>query len=158
MQLLAAEVKIAVLEAHILALIGLFVRHVDGRNARGGLHHQLVRFNLDLACRKLGIDGIGRTELHLARHGDHGFEMCLLDKTEETAARVHHDLREAVVVAEINEKDAAVIAEAEHPPRKTDRLARVRGAEFVARMGTVRMHSFIFLLEKLEYYTTFTSA
>ena len=61
---------------------------------------------------------------------------------------MHHDLREAVVVAEVNEKYAAVVAEAEHPPRKADRLARVRGAEFIARMGTVWMHCFLFLLEK----------
>jgi hypothetical protein len=54
---------------------------------------------------------------------------------------VHDNLREAIVVAEVNEEDAAVVAEAEHPAGKLDGLARVAGAELVAGMGTIRMHA-----------------
>ena len=136
MELLAAEVQEAVLEAHVLALVGLLVRDVEGRHLRGGLHHELVRLDLDLAGRELGVDRVGRPQLHLAGHG-------LLDGAEEAAARVDDDLREAVVVAEVDEEDAAVVAEAEHPAGEPDGLARVGGAELVAGMGTIRMHSVI---------------
>jgi len=61
------------------------------------------------------------------------------------------NLREAVVVAEVHEEDAAVVAEAEHPAGKSDGLARVRGAELVACMCTIGMHQFS--PEKLPYYT-----
>ena len=157
-QLFAAQVEVAVLEAHVLAFVGLLVRHVEGRHLGGRLHHQFVRLDLDLARRQIGVDGVGRAELHLARHGDHAFEVRLLHETEEAAARMDHDLREAVVVAEVHEKDAAVVAETEHPPREADRLARVRSAEFIARMGTVWMHDVIFPLEKRTWIIPYLPA
>ena len=87
-----------------------------------------------------GIDCVGRAELHFARHRDDGLEVGLLDEAEEAARRVDDDLGEAIVVAEVHEKDSAVVAKAEHPAGKSNGLARVRGAELIARMRTIRMH------------------
>ena len=50
------------------------------------------------------------------------------------------DLREPVVVAEVHEEDAAMVAKAEHPAREPDGLSRVGGPEFVASMGAIGMH------------------
>ena len=150
-ELLAAKVEEAVLESDVLRLVGLFVGDVEGRHLRGRLHHELVRLDLDLACWQLGIDRVGSPQFHLARHGDDGLEVRLFDEAEEAAGRVNDDLREAVVVAEVHEEDAAVVAEAEHPAGKSDGLARVGGAELVACVCTIGMHQFS--PEKLPYYT-----
>ena len=139
-ELLAAEIEEAVLETHVLRLVGLLVGDVDGRDLRSGLHHELVRLDFDLAGRQIGIDRIGRAELHLAGHRDDALKMRLLDETEEAARRMDDDLGESVMVAEVDEKDAAVVTQAEHPAGKSDGLARVTRAEFVTGMGTIRMH------------------
>ena len=107
MELLAAEVEEAVLEAHVLRLVGLLVGDVEGRHLRGRLHHELVRLDLDLARRQVGVDRVGSAELHLARHRDDALEVRLLDEAEEAARGMDDDLREAVVVAEVHEEDAA---------------------------------------------------
>ena len=107
------------------------------------VHDEFVRLDLDLAGRQIGVDRVGRAELHFARHRDDRLEVGLFDKTEEAAGGVDDDLGEAVVVAEVDEKDAAVVTEAEHPAGKPDGLARVRGAELIARVRTIRMHSVI---------------
>jgi hypothetical protein len=65
---------------------------------------------------------------------------------------MNHNLREAVVVAKIHEKDAAMVAKTVHPSGKTDGLARVGCAEFIACMGTVRMHNYSIPIEKLRCY------
>ncbi len=148
MELLAAEVEEAVLEAHVLRLVGLLVGDVEGRHLRGGLHDELVRLDLDLARRQVGVDRVGRAELHLARHRDDALEVRLLDEGEEAARGVDDDLRQAVVVAEIHEEDAAMVAKAEHPAGKSDGLARVAGAELVAGMGAIRMHSILLKLSE----------
>ena len=139
-ELFAAQVEEAVLEAHVLALFGLLVRDVERRDGGGALHHEFVRLDLDLARREVGVDRFGVAQLHLARHGDDAFKVGLLDEGEEAAARMDDDLREAVVVAEVHEEDAAVVAEAEHPAGKANRLARVFPAELVARMRAVGVH------------------
>jgi hypothetical protein len=69
----------------------------------------------------------------------------LLHETEEFAARVDYDLRKPVMVAKVNEKNATVVSEAEHPSGKFYCLACVGCAQFVARMGAVRVHN-LFLL------------
>ena len=139
-QLFAAEVEEAVLEAHLLALLGLVVRDVERRDAGGALHHELVRLDLDLAGGQVGVDGLGVAQLDLARHGDDAFEVRLLHEAEEAAARVHDDLGDAVVVAQVHEEDAAVVAQAEHPAGEPDGLAGVFLAELVAGMRSVGMH------------------
>ncbi len=140
MQLLAAQVEVAVLEAHVLALVGLLVRNVEGRHFRGAFHDEFVGLDLDLARGQIGIDGLGRAEFHFARYGDDAFQMRLLDETEERTRRMDDDLRQAVMVAQVDEEDAAMVAQAVHPARKADGLAGVGGAQLVARMRTIGMH------------------
>lgn len=78
--------------------------------------------------------------------------MRLLHLREETAARMDDNLRKTVMVAKVHEKDAAMVAETEHPSGKTDNLTRVRGAEFIACMGTIRMHNFNLPSKKIRWY------
>ena len=120
------------------------VGNVEGRHLRGRFHHELVRLDFDFASGKLGVDRVGCPQFHLAGHGYDGLEVRLFDEAEEAARGMDDDLREAVVVAEVHEEDSAVVAEAEHPARKPDSLARVRGAELIASVCTIRMHLFMF--------------
>ena len=53
---------------------------------------------------------------------------------------VGHDLRDAVVVAQIDEEQAAVVADAMAPAREPDGFADMRGAERAAGVGTIAMH------------------
>ncbi len=139
-ELLAAQIEEAVLEAHFLRLVRLFVRNVERRHGRGRFHHELVRLDFNFARGEVGIHGVRRPELHFARHGDDRFKMRLFDETEKAPRRMHDDLREAVMVAQIDEQDSAMIAKTEHPAGKFDGLPRVSGAELVASMGAIRMH------------------
>ena len=115
MQLLAAQVEEAVLEPHVFAFVSLFVRNVYGRHLRGGLHRKLVGLDLDFARRQLRVDGVRSPQLDFACHGDHAFEVGLLNQAEEASRGVYYYLREAVVVAKVHEEDAAMVTEAEHP-------------------------------------------
>jgi hypothetical protein len=51
--------------------------------------------------------------------------MRFFDKLEELTRRMHHNLRNSVMVAQVNEQNTAVIAKTIHPPGKTNRLTRV---------------------------------
>jgi hypothetical protein len=54
---------------------------------------------------------------------------------------IHHALGDAVMVAQINKKDAAMIAYAMTPARKADCLAGVRLTRIAAAVGTVAVHN-----------------
>ncbi len=153
-ELLAPQIEVAVLEAHVFALVGLFVGHVDGRDGAGALHDEFVRFDFDLARRQVWIDRIRSAQFDFARDGDYAFQVRFLDEAEETAAGMHDDLRKPVVVAKIYEKNAAMVAKTEHPAGKAHSLAGIRRPEFVASMGSVGVHRF-FLLKLTGYYTIF---
>ena len=52
---------------------------------------------------------------------------------------VEHDLRDAVAVAQIDERDRAVVAAIGHPAEQHDLLADVGGAERAAAMGSFQL-------------------
>jgi hypothetical protein len=60
---------------------------------------------------------------------------------EERARTVDDALRQPVVIAEINEKELAVIALAMDPARKPRRRARIRASQRAAMMRPVGVHS-----------------
>ncbi len=124
-QLFAPQIEVAVLQAHVLGFVGFLVRHVNWGDGGGGFHHELVRFDFDFARGKIGVDGVGGAELHLARHGDDALQMSLLHKTEEGSRGVHYNLRETVMIPEVDEKDAAMVSEAVHPAGKANGFACV---------------------------------
>ena len=54
--------------------------------------------------------------------------------------RIGHALGEAVMVAEIDEQQPAMVAHAMHPARKPDGLADVVFAKLAASMGAIGVH------------------
>jgi len=54
--------------------------------------------------------------------------------------RVGHRLGQAVMVAEVDEQQPAVIAHAMHPARQADGLANVFFAKLAASMAAIKVH------------------
>jgi len=136
---LAAQVQKAVFQAQVLGAV-LVARQVERRLLRGGLHDARVRHELDLAGRQIGIDRRGLAQRNLAGHRDDRLEFRPAQRLEESAAGVNHDLREAVMVTQINEQNAAVVADTENPAGEFGGGARVGSAELTASVRTVEMH------------------
>ena len=91
----------------------------------------------------------GVLALHdLAGDDDHALELSLGAGVEEGARRVDDDLGAPVVVAEVDEEDAAVVALVEYPAAETHGLAVVCRAELAAVVGSEWMHSFQAFPEK----------
>ena len=136
---LAPQIEETVFEAHLLGIIGF---GVDREGQRLGLRdeRELGDLQFDLAGRELGVDRVGRALDHLAgqRHDD--FEAQGVGRLEERALDIDHALRHAVMVAQIDEQELAVIALPMHPAREPRRLPRIGQAQRAARMCPVGMH------------------
>ena len=63
-----------------------------------------------------------------------------VDRGEQRRRRVDHALGDAVMVAQIDEQQLAVVALAVHPARQPGRAAGVGGAERAAGMGAIGVH------------------
>ena len=91
--------------------------------------------DLDLARTVLDAQPFSRMlGARLTHIGDDGVTL---------AVDVRDDLRHAVMIAQIDEQHAAMIALAVHPARKTDGLADIGGAELGAVMGAIGVHGVI---------------
>ncbi len=119
MQRLAAQVEEAVGEAQVLRVVGL-AEHRDGQLLGLRQHLDLGGVDLDLAGRQLGVDGAGGPVADLAVDADHPLRADLLGRLEGGAVGVGDDLGQAVVVAQVDEQHAAVVAHAVHPAGQTD--------------------------------------
>src|SRR5262249_23938836 len=81
-----------------------------------------------------------RPMAHLAVDADHRFGAQPLDGLERGRIRVGHHLGEAVVVAQVDEEHAAMVADAVDPAGEPHLAADVARAERAAGMGTVTVH------------------
>ena len=137
---LPAQIQEAVAKARLLRIVALGVdleRQEIGRR----LDHQLVRDQLDLAGRELRIDGLGAPRDHVPRHGQHALQAHAFGRAEERPLGLEHDLGDAVVIAQIDEQQLAVVALAVHPAREAHLLADLRGAKLAAVVGAIGMHA-----------------
>src|SRR3990172_6808867 len=109
---IAAQIEEAVAQADVLARV-LVAVHLQGQ--RIGPRPQLERadLQLDLAGRQARVDGFGRPPHHLAGDADDGLRTHRLELGEQRARNVDDALRQAVMVAQVDEQQIAVIALAE---------------------------------------------
>ena len=63
-----------------------------------------------------------------------------VERLERRRFRVGNDLRDSVMIAQVDEQHAAVVALAVDPAGKADGLADVGSAELAAIMGAIRVH------------------
>src|SRR5690606_25321255 len=136
---LAAQVEEAVLQAPLLVdpVLG-----VDGerQGGRGAQHLDLTDLDLDLAGRQLGVDVVRAAGDDLAVDPDDRLLGQLVQRLVGLRARPGDELRDAGVVAQIDEEDAAQVAPIVQPATQPDVAADVRGAELAAGVGPVAMH------------------
>ncbi len=131
MQGLAAQVEVAVLEADVLRVFGLAE---DRQRQFGGFRQDLDAGDaqLDLAGRQVGVHDRGLTGHDLAVDADDALGAQAFDGLEARRLRVQHQLGQAVVVAQVDEQQAAVVALAVDPARQADIRARIGQTEGAA--------------------------
>ena len=132
-QFLATQVEETVLKPYVFRI---FLLARDRQRQLGGRAQHLDRadIDLDLAGRQFGIDGAFGTMAHLAVDPHHPFRAELFDFRERRRILVGHALGDAVMVAQVDEQHAAMVADDVAPAREANGFADVAVAERAACM------------------------
>ena len=138
-QRVAAQVEEAIFETNVLGIVR-FAEHRQRQFPGGRQHLDLARENLDLAGRQIGIGRLGGARLDLAVDPDHPFAAHGLGRLESRQIRIGDDLGEAIVVAQVDEQQPAMVADAVHPARNADGGADVGFPQLGAGMAAVTVH------------------
>ena len=139
MQLLATKVEETVLKPYVFRIF-LFAEHRQRQFAGRPQHLDLADVKLDRAGRQFRIVGSLGTAAHLAVDPHHPFRTQLFGILEGRRIRIGHALRQAVMVAQIDEQHAAMVANPVAPARQPDGLIDIAVAERAAGVGPVTMH------------------
>ena len=132
-QLLATQVEEAVLEPDVFRIF-LLAEHRQRQLGRRPQHLDLADIDFDRPGRQFRVVGAIGTAAHLAVDPHHPFRAELFDVLERRRVRVGHALGDAVMVAQIDEQHAAMVADTMTPAGKTGGLADVAVAERAACM------------------------
>jgi hypothetical protein len=138
LELGAAQIEEAVLQSRLL---GRVVLGKDVHRQRLAGTEQVVARDVefDFSGGEVGVDRAFGPRTHLAVDADDRFLGQMRDGILKGGGGRDDDLRDAVVVAQVDEEDAAEIALVVDPAREADGLARERGVQFVAGVGAVRI-------------------
>ena len=127
------------LEANFLGIFGLTE---DRQRQFGGFgqdfHARDPQF--DLAGRQVGVHDRGLAGHHLTVHADDALGAQTFDGLEARRLGVQHQLRQAVVVAQVDEQKAAVVALAVDPAGQADIRTGIGQTEGAAGVGAVGVH------------------
>src|SRR5262245_20743240 len=148
--MLAAEVEKAIFEPDLFRVL-LLAEHRHRQFRRGAEHLDFIDIDFDLPGGQLRIFSTSRALAHLAVDADDPFRAQRLGQLEGLAVRVGNDARQSVMVAQINKKNTAVIADAVTPAREPRNLADIALAKCAAVMGAITMHCQIFALAGAEW-------
>ena len=132
-QLLATQVEEAVLKPDVFRIF-LLAEHRQRQLGRRPQHLDLANIDFDHAGRQFRVIGAIGTAAHLAVDPHHPFRAELFDFLERRRIRVGHALGQPVMIAQIDEQHAAMVADAMAPAGKTDGLADVAFAKRAACM------------------------
>ena len=136
---LAPQIQIPVLEPQLLRIVRL-AEHRQGQLGRLRQHLHRLDANFDLAGRQIGVHHIGVPRQHLPIHPDHALGAQPLDQAKAGRLGRQHQLRQAVMVPQIDEHQPAMVALAMNPAGQADGLARVGEAQRAAGMGAIDVH------------------
>ena len=81
-----------------------------------------------------------QADFDIAGNRHHAFGAKPVERRKDGIAAVGDDLGQAIMIAQIDEEEPAMVALAMHPARKPHRLAGIGGAQRGAGMGTVGVH------------------
>ena len=136
---LATQVEETVLEPDFLGIF-LVAEHRHRQLAGGPQHLDLADIDLDGAGRQLRVLGAGGALAHLSVDPHHPFRAQLLGLLEGGRIGVGHHLGDAVVVAQVDEQQAAMVADAVAPAGQPRLLADVACAQLAAFVGAITVH------------------
>ena len=139
MQRLATQVEIAVLQADFFRVVRL-AEHRQGQFGRLRQDFNGLHTDFDLACGQVGIDGVCTTGDNFAIHPDDALGAQALDDGEAGGVRGQDQLGQAIVVAQVDENETAVVALAMDPAREADGLTGVGGPKGAAGMTAIGVH------------------
>src|SRR5437016_4631203 len=135
-ELLPPEVEEAVAEARLLRILGV-AADLDRQGLGDREGFEVLDGELDLPRGKLRVHGLGRAGHHRPGHRDDAPGAEPFGRPQVRARALENALGQAVVVAEVDEQKAAVVALPVDPAREPRRRARVRRPELAARVGPV---------------------
>ena len=141
MQALAAQIEKAVFQPDLFRIF-LLAEHRHRQLAGRAEHLDVVDIDFDGSGWQFRILGAGGTLAHPAIDPHHPFRAQRLSRFERRRVGVGHHLGDAVVVAEIDEQHAAMVADAMAPAGKAHLLADVACAQGAAGMGAIAVHAF----------------
>ena len=130
----ATEVEISVPQTNFFGHRGVVG---DWKRRRLGLgeDQDLACEDLDFSGGQLRVDGVGRAPLHDASDTDHVLRPQPLRDGHQRVVVADDQLRQPGPVADVDEGDAAQIANAMHPSEQNHVCADVAGAQLAAGMG-----------------------
>ena len=120
----AAEIEKAIAQALLFGDL-LRARHLKRQRFGRRQHLEAVGHDLDAAGRQRRVDVFVGAGEHLARHTDHAFQPDGFGGLERLGIRREHDLRDAVVIAQIDEQQMAVVALPVNPAGQANVLSDV---------------------------------
>ena len=131
MQLLAAKIEEAVLKPYVFRVF-LLAKHRQRQFPGRPEHLDLGDVELDRAGCEFRIIGSLGTAAHLAVHPHHPFRAQLFRIVERRRVRIDHALRQSIMVAQIDEQHATMVADAMAPARQAGGLVDIALAERAA--------------------------
>ena len=138
-ELLTTKVEETVLKPYIFRIF-LLAEHRQRQFAGRTQHLDLGDEKLDRAGRQIRVLGAFGAAAHLAVDPHHPLRAQLFGVLEGRRIRVRDALRQAVMVAQVDEQQPAMVADAMAPAGQTNVLADVAVAERAAGVGAVTMH------------------
>ena len=136
---LAPQVEEAIGEARFLGVI-LLAEDGQRQIIRGAEDVGRGRIDLDLAGGQPGIDQARIAPLHAPLDADDGFRAQPFQQTKGRAVAVGDDLGDAVMVAQVDEQHAPMVAHPVHPARQAHLGPGVGGGQLAAGMAAIGVH------------------
>ena len=136
---LAAQVEIAIAQARFLGVF-LIAEHLKRQFGGSAEHFHVSNEHLDFAGRDLGIDQPRVARLHHTIDSNAIFAAQLFHLRKNRAIGVTDELRHAIVIAQVDKKNPAMIADTVHPSGKADIGTHVRFGQVCAGMAAICVH------------------
>ena len=137
---LAPQIEEAEAQPGVLGIVALGI-DLERQLIGGRLDDERIGDDLDLAGRQRRIDRVGAARDHAAGHGQHALETHRLGGREEGMLGLKDDLGDAVVIAQVDEQQLAVVALAVHPAGQAHGQADLSRAQLAAVVGAIGMHA-----------------
>ena len=139
MERFAPEIEEAIFEADVLGVF-LLARHGQRQFFGGALDSHGPREHLDRAGRQIGVHGLRRARLYLALNRHNAFCPQRIEHRQRGAVFIGDNLRDAVMIAQIDEQNAAMVALPVNPAGKPHCLANFGRRKLCASVGSVGVH------------------